>query len=162
MEENIEGLQSLKKRIKKLESQSLFEDVEDDLIEILQRRQKQNKKSKLNELNEVYLYNLLEKVQNTSKNNFFNVLQFTVQFVEENINNISLVLQTKICDELRDIVCIDLLNRLYNNEFSEEFIQISINGFRNLTKSNKCECEYKNIDKNIDKKTDKKKGFFKK
>jgi hypothetical protein len=158
-----EGISSLSKRIKRLESTI---EEEDDLVDIIQRRQKQQKKSKLNELNELYLQNLLEKVQDIRKEKFFNVLKFTVEFVNSNINQISMVLQVKVSEELKDTVCIHFLNNLFTGEFSEEFLQCNIDGIKVLVASlenvnkdsccsnEKCEC--------LNCGCKKKKGFFKK
>jgi hypothetical protein len=161
-----EGLKSLNKRIRKLESQNITDD--EDLIDILQRRQKQNKKHKLNELNEIYLTNLLDKVQNISKDNFFNVLKFTIEFINQNISQISSVLQTKPSEELSNLVIMDFINRLYTGEFSEEFLTVNIDGIKtlmntsklneNCCSSEKCEC----INCGCKKDKDKKKSFFKK
>ena len=164
--EKIEGLSSLSKRVKKLENETTLINIceEDDLIEILQRKQKQNKKTKLNELNEVYLSNLVEKLDDASKDNFVNVCKFTIEFIEQNINQISLVLQTKVSEELKNIVCTDFINRLYTGEFTEQFLENSIEAIKILINTHKsidnccinekCEC--------LNCGCKKKKGFFKK
>ena len=161
--EKTEGLRSLSMRVKKLEVETIIE--EDDLIEILQRKQKQNKKNKLTELNEIYLNNLLEKFNNIGKDNFVDICKFTIDFIEHNINQISLVLQTKVSEELKNIVCIDFINRLYTGEFTEKFLENSIESIKTLINTNKsvntcsnetCECL------NCGCKKEKKKGFFKK
>lgn len=150
-----QGLYKLNKRIQKLENEtSLNED--DDLLDILSRKQKQMKKEKLSQLNDVYLSNLSSNIETLNKDNFFNILKFTIEFVEENLDNISQILLTKKSDELHLLVCIDFINKIFTGEFTDGFIENCIIGIKTIQNTNKHICieEPKNLEK--------KKSFFKK
>lgn len=149
-----QGLYKLNKRIQKLENEtSLNED--DDLLDILTRKQKQMKKQKLTELNDVYLSNLSSTIEKLNKDNFFYILKFTIEFVEENLHNISQILLTKKSEELHLLVCIDFINKIFTGEFTDGFIENCIIGIKTLQNTNKHIIEEpKNLEK--------KKSFFKK
>lgn len=154
--DNKQGLYKLNKRIQKLENEkSLNED--DDLLDILTRKQKQMKKEKLSQLNDVYLSNLSSNIQTLNIDNFFNILKFTIEFVSENLDNISQILLTKKSDELHSLVVIDFINKIFTaNQFTDGFIENCIIGIKTLQNTNKhiIEEETKNLEK--------KKSFFKK
>ena len=148
-----QGLYKLNKRLEKLE-ESIEESIEDDLLDILTRKQKSIKKQKLTELNDVYLNNLYQSIEKIEKDNFFIILKFTIQFVEENIVNISQILLTKKSDELIYLVCIDFINKIFTNEYSDAFIENCIIGIKTLQNTNNVFIEEPKIEK--------KKSFFKK
>jgi hypothetical protein len=148
-----QGLYKLSKRLEKLEENS--EPTDDDLLDILNRKQKTMKKQKLQEFNDIYISNLSTSVSVINKDNFFSILKFTIHFVEENLDNLSQILLTKKSDELVYLVCIDFMNKLFTNEFSDDFIQNCIIGIKILENTNK-----NIIDEPI--KIEKKKSFFKK
>lgn len=149
-----QGLYKLNKRIQKLENESLNED--DDLLDILTRKQKQMKKEKLSQLNDVYLSNLSSNVETLNKDNFFNILKFTIEFVEENLDNISQILLTKKSEELHLLVCIDFINKIFTGEFTDGFLENCIIGIKTIQNTNK------HISIEEPKNLEKKKSFFKK
>lgn len=153
--DNKQGLYKLNKRIQKLENEkSLNED--DDLLDILTRKQKQMKKEKLSQLNDVYLSNLSSNIETLNKDNFFNILKFTIEFVEENLDNISQILLTKKSEELHLLVCIDFINKIFTGEFTDGFLENCIIGIKTLQNTNK------HISIEEPKNLEKKKSFFKK
>lgn len=150
-----QGLYKLNKRIQKLENEkSLNED--DDLLDILTRKQKQMKKEKLSQLNDVYLSNLSSNIETLNKDNFFNILKFTIEFVEENLDNISQILLTKKSEELHLLVCIDFINKIFTGEFTDGFLENCIIGIKTIQNTNK------HISIEEPKNLEKKKSFFKK
>lgn len=146
------GLNKLNERIYKLEQ--VCEDT-DDLLDILTKKQKSIKKAKLQELNDVYMANLTDTINELSKDNFFNILSFTIQFSEENIDSISQILLTKKSDELLILVVIDFMTKIYNGEYTDKFIENCIIGIQILKNTNK-----HIIDEPIT--IEKKKSFFRK
>lgn len=150
--EKKQGLNKLNERLYKLEQ--VCEDT-DDLLDILTKKQKSIKKAKLQELNDVYMANLSDTINELSKDNFFNILSFTIQFSEENIDSISQILLTKKSDELLILVVIDFMTKIYNGEYTDKFIENCIIGIQTLKNTNKYIIdEPKNIEK--------KKSFFRK
>ena len=149
-----QGLYKLNKRIQKLENETLNED--DDLLDILTRKQKQMKKEKLSQLNDIYLSNLSSNIETLNKDNFFNILKFTIEFTEENLDNISQILLTKKSEELHLLVCIDFINKIFTGEFTDAFIENSIIGIKTLQNTNKHIIEEPKLN------LEKKKSFFKK
>jgi hypothetical protein len=128
--DNKKGLHTLNERIKRLEEHDslLNEFNDDDLLDVITKKQKMLKKQKLKELQNVYLSNLQSNIENLDKDNFFKIIVFTIQFVEENFDSISQILLTKKSDELLKLICIDLLNHVFPNTFSEMFIENCISG----------------------------------
>ena len=135
MEQKPQGISSLSKRLERLErkqnndtssppSSSDDDELSKMMIE-LQRREKQQKKQTMKSILEHYLNDLLKEHDDVSFNNLFNIVFFSVKYVEANHKSLANTLQVKTCSEFKRSICISFIKHLLPNIFIE-MLELSI------------------------------------
>jgi len=123
-------MNSLQKRIDKLERE-LDGDEQPDLFVKIKQRQQQKKNELINELTSKYLeylekQSLIENIEN----NLIEVLYYTIKYINQNAVNISRLLELKVTDNFNDVVL--FLIQLNISDVNEDMIVNGINFMNKL------------------------------
>ena len=135
MEHKQGGINSLSKRLERLERKQTdthstppTSEEDDEITKMmadLRKKEEKKKKQTMKSILEHFNSDFLKEYEDTSFNNIFNIVFFTVKYVEANSKSLANTLQVKTCAEFKQSLACSLVKNLLPN-LPADMLEMSI------------------------------------